>query len=79
METGYSLYQNGSASYTDRDFSQLAHSIGSSIQKISKNGTRNNLFPFTQLKEYDFPVTSMQRMVSQLGTHQESSDLKSQM
>ncbi|CAB3362508.1 Hypothetical predicted protein [Cloeon dipterum] len=61
MDGGYSLYQNSSGGRGERDFHQLAHSIGSSIQKISKN------------------VTSMQRMVHQLGTPQESSDLKSQL
>lgn len=62
MEGNYSFssYHNGGPG-REKDFLKLAQTIGTNIQKISKN------------------VSSMQRMVNQLGTPQDSQELRNQL
>lgn len=57
---GFSSYHNGGPT-REKDFQKLAQTIGTNIQKISKN------------------VSSMQKMVNQLGTPQDSQDLRNQL
>lgn len=74
----FSSYQNGSQ-IKEQDFEKLSQTIGTSIQKISQNGV--SLFVFKFLLNLIFPilVSSMQRMVNQIGTHQDSPELRKQL
>lgn len=74
----FSSYQNGSQ-IKEQDFEKLSQTIGTSIQKISQNGV--SLFVFNFLLNLIFPilVSSMQRMVNQIGTHQDSPELRKQL
>lgn len=58
--SGFMSYHN-SGPNSGKDFTKLAQSIGTSIQKISSN------------------VSSMGKMVDQIGTHQDSPDLRNKL
>lgn len=71
-------YQN-SGQTKEQDFQKLSQTIGTSIQKISQNGKKHSTTSRYQFINTWISVSSMQRMVNQIGTHQDSSELRKQL
>ncbi len=74
-------YQSG---VREADFQKLAQNIGTNIQKILQNGTWS-YFGWIFLKKsvahffLIFSVSSMQRMIAQIGTPQDNQQLQTQL
>ena len=77
---GYSnSYQNGTSA-RETEFQRLAQNVGTNVQKILQNGiarffNARRLFNEKKL----FSVSSMQRMISQIGTAQDNQQLQNQL
>ena len=77
---GYSnSYQNGTSA-RETEFQRLAQNVGTNVQKILQNGIARffnvpRLFNEKKL----FSVSSMQRMISQIGTAQDNQQLQNQL
>ena len=80
MDTYSDSYQNGGGR-RDTDFQKLAQNIGTNIQKILQNGiySQKTLFWKCILISYLLSVSSMQRMIGQIGTPQDSQQLQNQL
>ena len=78
MEGYNNSYQNGSTA-KETEFQRLAQNIGTNIQKIQQNG--GSLEPGVQLSfMYSISaVSSMQRMITQIGTAQDNQQLQNQL
>lgn len=84
MDAGFSSYHNGGPA-REQDFGKLSQTIGTSILKISQNGEyRNNriylkiILRYTHIDD-SFVVSSMQKMVNQLGSSTDSQELRNQL
>ena len=77
---GYSnSYQNGTSA-RETEFQRLAQNVGTNVQKILQNG--NARFFNQHRKTFNeklFSVSSMQRMISQIGTAQDNQQLQNQL
>ena len=83
MDVGFSSYHNGGPA-REQDFSRLSQTIGTSILKISQNGELYNQRDLVEkmwhifIYNY-FAVSSMQKMVNQLGSSTDSQELRNQL
>ena len=84
MDTGFSSYHNGGPT-REQDFSRLAQTIATSILKISQSGMLlkySLLFKILMLLLFYcncISVSSMQKMVNQLGSSTDSQELRNQL
>ena len=87
---GYSSnsYQNGTSA-RETEFQRLAQNVGTNVQKILQNGTIcftiNLVVPVVPCLTQSgsrpkiFAVSSMQRMITQIGTPQDNQQLQNQL
>ena len=89
MDAGFSSYHNGGPA-REQDFGKLSQTIGTSILKISQNGEWSE--PINSLDSrvlyyeiltlmicFVIAVSSMQKMVNQLGSSTDSQELRNQL
>lgn len=80
---GHGAVAGQTAGFSETDFQRLAQTIATSIQKILQNGKYNQLgyhFELLCIKvSIKIAVSTMQRMVNQFNTPQDSPDLKKQL
>ena len=77
---GYSnSYQNGTSA-RETEFQRLAQNVGTNVQKILQNGQLRItlVFQFVPCLIL-FAVSSMQRMITQIGTAQDNQQLQNQL
>ena len=76
---GYSnSYQNGTSA-RETEFQRLAQNVGTNVQKILQNGIAPLFNARRLFNERLFSVSSMQRMISQIGTAQDNQQLQNQL
>ena len=83
MEGYNNSYQNSSTA-RETEFQRLAQNIGTNIQKIQQNGQlkeEDRKREIVTLNSFSFHVSvnSMQRMITQIGTQQDSKQLQEQL
>ena len=89
MDSYSESYQNG-GSRREADLQGLSQNIGTNIQKILQNGNikYNYTYVFFQFlrilmmmtsQSFSFTVSSMQRMIAQIGTPQDNQQLQNQL
>ena len=77
MEGYGNSYQNGTSA-RETEFQRLAQNIGTNIQKILQNG-EFFVIPTSLPIRYLISVSSMQRMITQIGTSQDNTQLQNQL
>ena len=77
MEGYGNSYQNGTSA-RETEFQRLAQNIGTNIQKILQNG-EFFVIPTSLPIRYLISVSSMQRMITQIGTPQDNTQLQNQL
>ena len=76
---GYSNSYQNSTSARETEFQRLAQNIGTNIQKIQQNGKFSVKFSILIKRILPFTVSSMQRMITQIGSPQDNTQLQNQL
>ena len=78
---GYSNSYQNSTSARETEFQRLAQNIGTNIQKIQQNGKFSSKCHILILIKKNVPstVSSMQRMITQIGSPQDNTQLQNQL